>query len=78
MMIAEAHDEMEDSHWMASLRVAFSGWKELLWVTVGACHSWTRSFWLMTTKPVTPSSISSRTEPFVMIWKSAGVMEARV
>ena len=31
MMIAEAHDEMEDSHRMASLRAAFSAWKELLW-----------------------------------------------
>ena len=30
MMIAEAHDEMEDGHWMASLRAAFSAWKELL------------------------------------------------
>ena len=27
-MVAEAHDEMEDSHWMASLRSAFSARKE--------------------------------------------------
>ena len=72
MMIAEAHDEMEDSHWMASLRAAFSAWRELLWVPMGACHSWTRSSWLRTTKPAPPSSIPSRTEPYVMIWKSAG------
>ena len=43
MMLAEAHDEMEDSHWMASLRQVFSAWKELLWMPVGACYSWIRS-----------------------------------
>ena len=32
MMIAEAHDEMENIHWIASLRAAFSTWKELVWV----------------------------------------------
>ena len=42
MMIAEAHDEMEDSHWLVSLMVALYAWKELLWVPVGACHWWTR------------------------------------
>ena len=35
MMIAEAHNEMEDSHWMAFLRAAFSAWKELLLVPAG-------------------------------------------
>ena len=30
MMVAEAHDEMEDSHCMDYLRVAFSAWMELL------------------------------------------------
>ena len=30
MMIAEAHGEMEDSHWMTSLWAAFFAWKELL------------------------------------------------
>ena len=30
MMIAESHNEMEDSPWMASLRAAFSAWKELI------------------------------------------------
>ena len=29
MMIDEAHDEIENSHWMASLRLAFSARKEL-------------------------------------------------
>ena len=77
-MIAKAHDEMEDSHLMASLRAAFPAWKELLWVPVGACHSCMRSSWLRTTKPATPSSILSRIEPSVKIWKSAGGMEAKV
>ena len=78
MMIAEAHDEMDVSQWMFSLSAAFSAWKERLLVPVGACHSWTRSSWLSTIKPAPPSLISSRTEPFVNIWKSAGGMEARV
>ena len=78
MMIAEAHDEMEDSYWMASLRAIFSAWKELLWVSMGACHSWMRSSWLKTTKPAPSSSILSGTESSVKIWKSAGGMEARV
>ena len=71
-------DDMEDNHWMLSLRAAFSAWKEPLWVPVGACHWWTRSSWLRTTTPVPPSSIPSRTEPSVKIWKSAGGMEARI
>ena len=29
MMILKAHDEMEDSHCMASLNLVFSTWKEL-------------------------------------------------
>ena len=37
MMVAEANDEMEDSHWMASLRTAFSALKELQWEIAGAC-----------------------------------------
>ena len=63
---------------MASLRAAFSSWKELLWVPMGGCHSWTRSSWLMTTKLALPSPIPSQTEPSVKIWKSSGRMEARV
>ena len=43
-MITEAHDDMEKSHWMASLRVTFSAWKELLWVPMRACHSWTENY----------------------------------
>ena len=43
MMIVEAHDEMEDSHLMASSRAVFSAWKELLRWPAGACHSWMRS-----------------------------------
>ena len=78
MMIAETHDETGNSHWMASLRATFSTWKELLWVPVGACHSWTRKSWLRTTKLALPSSIPSKTEPSVKIWKSTGGMEARV
>ena len=66
-MGAEDHDEMEDSHWMASMRVAFSARNELLWVPVGACHSWMRSSLLRTTKPAPPSSIPPRTEPSTMI-----------
>ena len=72
MTIAEAHDEMEDSHWMASLRAAFSTWKELLWVPVGACNLLTRSSLLRSTMPSPPSSIPSQAEPSVKIWKSSG------
>ena len=43
MMIAQAHDEMEDSHLMASERAAFSAFNELLRVNADACHSWTSS-----------------------------------
>ena len=71
-MIADAHDEMEDNHWMASLMVAFSAWKELLLVPMGACHLWTRSSWLRTTKPALPFSILSQTELSVKIWKCVG------
>ena len=62
MMMAEPNDEM-DRHWMAALRAAFSAWMELQWVTVGACHSWTRSPWLRTTNPETAvlDSISNQT-----------------
>ena len=76
-MIAEAHDDMEDGHWLASQRATFSAWKEQLRVAVGACHSWNGSSWQRTTKPTPPSSIPPRTEPPVKIWKSAGGMEAR-
>ena len=78
MIIAEAHDEMGDGHWMDFLRAALSDWKELPYVPVGACHTWTRSSRLSTTKPAPPSSNPSRAEPSVKIWKSAGGMEARV
>ena len=71
MMIAEAHDEMEDSHWMASQRAAFSAWMELLRVPMGARHSWTRSSRRRTTKPSPPTSIAPRTEPPLKMWKSA-------
>ena len=63
---------------MASLRAAFSSWKELQWVPMGACHSWTRSSWLRTAKPALPSLIPSQTEPSVKFWKSAGGMEGSV
>ena len=63
---------------MSSLRVAFSAWRDILWVHVRSCHSWTRSSWLRTTKRAPPSSNPSRTEPSVKIWKCAGGMEARV
>ena len=36
MTIAEARDEMVDSHWMASLRAAISAWMELLWGARGS------------------------------------------
>ena len=39
MMIVQAHDEMGNSYWMASLRAAFSAIKELPFVPMGACHS---------------------------------------
>ena len=78
MMIAEAHDEMEDSYWMASLRAAFSAWMELLCVPGGACHSWMRLSLLRTTETAPPSTIPSRTEPSVKIWKSSGGMKANV
>ena len=49
MTIAVAHDNMEDSHCMASLSSAFYAWKELIWVHVEARHSRTRSSWLRIT-----------------------------
>ena len=78
MMIAEAHYEMEDCHWMGFLRAAFSAWKSLLRVSVAACHSWTRSSWLRTTKPAPSFSIAFQAEPSGKMWKSVGWIEARV
>ena len=75
MIIAEAHDEMDDGHWMASSSEAFSAWKDLIWVDFVACHTWTWSPWLSTNKPAPPSSIPSWTKPSA---KSAREMEARV
>ena len=70
MMIAEAHVEMEDSHWVVSLRAAFSMWKELPRENAGACHSWMRLFdrGLVGRHHRPPF----RTELFVKMWKSAG------
>ena len=71
MMIAEAHVEMGDSHWMASLKAAFSARKKLRWVIMGACHTWTRSSRLRTTKP---TLISNRTicEDLEVRWENGG------
>ena len=71
-MIAEAHEEMEDSHWMTSLSAAFSAWKQLLPMPAGACHTWTMYSLLRTSKPASPSSIPPLTEPSVKMWTFAG------
>ena len=71
-MIAEANDEMVDSHWMAYLSAELSALTGIPWVPVGACHTWTRSTRLRTTKPAPPFTIQPRTELRVNIWKSAG------
>ena len=71
---------MDDSQWIDSLWAEFSAWKELLCAPVVAFHHRTRSSLMRTTKPAPapPSTIPSRTEPYVKIWMSVWSIEARV
>ena len=39
IVVVDAHEELEDCHWFASMRVAFSAWKEILLDPAGVCHS---------------------------------------
>ena len=65
IMVVEAHCEMADSHYVASLRAAFSAWMELQREWAGECYLSMKSLRLRTTKPAPPDTNVSRTEQSV-------------
>ena len=71
-MVAEAHCEMADSHYVASLRAAFSAWMELQREWAGECYLSMKSSRLRTTKPTPPDTNLSRTEQSVKLRISVG------